>query len=109
MLNWILLILLLIIVVILLTWVFGKVFGRGEQTPAGSETDQTVEANRHAVGSGRIEDIKFDVVPRGYRQDQVDDVISHLQWQLEQSRGNAAAQNTTPAPGIVDAEPKASN
>lgn len=106
MLNWILLILLLIILVILLTWAFSKVFGRGEQTPASTNFEDTTEANRHAVGSGRINDIQFDVVARGYNQPQVDDVISHLQWQLEQARGNAAVQNTTPAPGIVDTEPQ---
>ena len=33
--------------------------------------------------AGNIDNIMFDTVIRGYRQDQVDDVIEHLKWQVD--------------------------
>lgn len=102
MLNWILLILLLLIMIILLTWVFAKVFGRGEATDVAVSNEETKEANARAIAEGRLDNIQFDLVPRGYRQDQVDAVIEDLMEQLAQARGT----QVTPAPGSVDAEPK---
>lgn len=102
MLNWILLILLLMIMIIFLTWVFSNVFGRGEPTLPAVASADTVRSNSHAIAAGKLDDIQFDLVPRGYRQDQVDAVIEELMTQLAQARG----MNSTPAPGIVDVESK---
>lgn len=84
--SWLLLILLLAAFTVLGIWLWGSVFGRGEVLPP-LDPAETLEANRRAVGAGRIDDVQFELVPRGYRPEQVDDVIAHLTWQLSQARG----------------------
>lgn len=102
MLSWILLILLLIIMIILLTGIFSKIFGRGEPIEPAVSTAETIRNNSRAIAAGRMGEIQFDLVPRGYRQDQVDAVIEDLMAQLAKARGSYV----TTAPGTVDAEPK---
>lgn len=84
MLSWLLLIVLLAAFVVLGIWFWGSVFGRGEVLEP-LDPQETIEANRHAVGSGSLDEVQFDLVPRGYRPEQVDDVIAHLSWRLQQS------------------------
>ncbi|HHU68412.1 hypothetical protein [Corynebacterium sp.] len=84
MLSWLLLIVLSAAFVVLGVWFWGSVFGRGELLEP-LDPQETLEANRHAVGSGRIDDVQFELVPRGYRPEQVDDVISHLTWRLREA------------------------
>ncbi|AGN18860.1 hypothetical protein C624_06405 [Corynebacterium glutamicum SCgG1] len=76
-------IIVLIALIVIFTWVFAKLFGRGEQTQPLPENNEIVEHNRQAVGEGNVDNIMFDTVIRGYRQDQVDDVIEHLKWQVD--------------------------
>ena len=47
------------------------------------EPRDVIAANRAAVDSGRYDDIALEVVPRGYRQDQVDALIEHLLYAQE--------------------------
>lgn len=91
MLTWILLILLLAALVVLGTWLWGRIFGRGEILEPVDNRDQ-IEANRLAVARGAMRDVQFEIVPRGYRPEQVDDVIAHLEWQLAQERSNRGAE-----------------
>ncbi|BAU95494.1 hypothetical protein N24_1232 [Corynebacterium suranareeae] len=76
-------IIVLLALIVIFTWGFAKLFGRGEQTQPLPDNDEIVEHNRQAVGDGNIDNIMFDTVMRGYRQDQVDDVIAHLKWQVD--------------------------
>lgn len=76
-------IIVLLALIVIFTWVFAKLFGRGEETQPLPASNEIVEHNRQAVGDGNIDNIMFDTVMRGYRQDQVDDVIAHLKWQVD--------------------------
>lgn len=78
MLSWILLIVVLAALVVLGIWASGHLFGRGEALPPMEETHDVIEANKRAVEQGRLDDIALEVVPRGYRQDQVDALIAQL-------------------------------
>lgn len=85
MLSWVLLILVLLALTVLGTWFWGSVFGRGEILEPIDEPAAVVELNRRAVSENRMADISFDLVFRGYRPEQVDDVIAHLEWKLKQA------------------------
>ena len=65
-------------VALLGAWLSSSIFGRGEALPPMDEPRDVMAANRAAVDAGRFGDIALEVVPRGYRQDQVDDLIEHL-------------------------------
>ncbi|ALC05514.1 hypothetical protein CDES_05385 [Corynebacterium deserti GIMN1.010] len=90
--------------IVIFTWVFAKLFGRGEQTPPMAPNDEIVEHNRQAVGDGLIDDIMFETVLRGYRQDQVDDVIAHLKWQVDSLTSRLA--EVDPVAGLRAETPK---
>lgn len=85
MLTWLLLIVVLAALVVLGTYVWGRIFGRGEVLPPLDEPREVIEDNRHRVGTGKVDDIRFEIVHRGYRPDQVDDVIDHLAWRLREA------------------------
>lgn len=89
MLSWILLIVVLLALIIVGTWFWGAVLGRGEILPPIDDPDTVREDNRRAVGRGEVDDIQFELVPRGYRPEQVDDVIAHLTWKLAQANQEA--------------------
>ncbi|MDO4908256.1 MAG: DivIVA domain-containing protein [Corynebacterium sp.] len=75
--SWIFLIIVLIICAVIFVFAFSKIFGRGEeQQPLNSTVVR--EDNTRAVESGDVDAIRFEVVLRGYRQDQVDAVIDQL-------------------------------
>lgn len=78
MLSWILLILIVAIVCLLGTMLSMQLFGRGEALPPVAETMDVIEHNRHAVHRGDTDAITLEVVHRGYRMDQVDDLIAQL-------------------------------
>lgn len=82
MLTWIVMIVVLAALIVLFTWLFAKMFGRGEQAMPLPDNEEIIEHNRRVVGLGDIDDIVFETVLRGYRQDQVDDVIAHLNWKV---------------------------
>lgn len=90
MLTWILLIVLLAALVVLGTFFWGKVFGRGEVLPPLDEPETVIEDNRRRVGAGQVDEIRFELVPRGYRPEQVDDVIEHLTWQINEAHRKIA-------------------
>ncbi|BAC17980.1 DivIVA domain protein [Corynebacterium efficiens YS-314] len=83
MLTWIVMIVVLAALVVLFTWLFAKLFGRGEQAMPLPDNEEIIEHNRRVVGRGDIDDIVFETALRGYRQDQVDDVVAHLNWKID--------------------------
>ncbi|WP_257161497.1 cell division protein DivIVA [Corynebacterium cystitidis] len=78
MLSWILLIIVVLALIVVGTSAFGRIFGRGELLPPMEESQSVIANNRQAVCDGRIDDVELEVVPRGYRQDQVDALIEML-------------------------------
>lgn len=90
MVSWILLIVVLAALVVLGTWFWGSVFGRGEVLEPLDDPETLSRDNREAIESGRVQDVRFEVVPRGYRPEQVDEVIAQLTEQIEQARAEAA-------------------
>ena len=65
---------------------FGHFFGGDNLIPAevdaGLESAARIDANAAAVSDNRFDNISFDVVLRGYRQDQVDAVIENMQQRI---------------------------
>ena len=90
--------------VVVFTWLFAKLFGRGAEAMPMPDNEEVIERNLRAVGQGELNDIMFETVLRGYRQDQVDDVIAHLKWQVD-SLSTRLGQRTAPgAEQAVDQE-----
>ncbi|GAB3696891.1 DivIVA domain-containing protein [Corynebacterium nasicanis] len=85
MISWLLLIILLLALTVLGTWFWGSVFGRGELLAPLDPAD-TREANLRAVAEGDIDAVQFEIVPRGYRPEQVDEVIAALVARLPESK-----------------------
>ncbi|MER0080417.1 DivIVA domain-containing protein [Corynebacterium sp. KPL2830] len=86
MLSWIVLIVVLIAFIVIGTWVWGSFFGPGTVMDPPDEPQKVLENNRAAAAQGRFDDVQFEVVPRGYRQDQVDDLLAQLEQELEAAR-----------------------
>ena len=78
MLSWIILIIAIAVFCVLCFLLFSQLFGRGEQLPPMMETEDVKSANRLAVEEGNIGDVHLEVVHRGYRMDQVDDLLTAL-------------------------------
>lgn len=78
MLTWILLFIVLAALVVLGTWSWGRIFGRGEVLDAIPEPATVIEDNRQLVEEGRLPEVRFELVPRGYRPGQVDDLLDQL-------------------------------
>ena len=78
MLSWIVLIVVLIAFIVIGTWLWGSIFGPGTVMDPPDEPQKVLENNRVAAAQGRFDDVQFEVVPRGYRQDQVDDLLAQL-------------------------------
>ena len=76
MLSWIVLIMLMGLFGVVFFAIFASVFGRGEQVPPMDNTVNVNAANLAAIKDNNLDEIKFATVLRGYRQDQVDVVIS---------------------------------
>ncbi|MBI8988385.1 DivIVA domain-containing protein [Corynebacterium meridianum] len=76
MLTWIIYICILLVLIVVFTVVFGVLFGRGETLPPFEEQVSDVRLhNDAAVREGRVDDIRFRTVLRGYRMDEVDRVV----------------------------------
>ncbi|QGU04273.1 hypothetical protein [Corynebacterium comes] len=87
--SWLLLVILLIAFVAIGIVFWGSVFGRGEVLPP-LDPDETLRANRVAVGTGNLDAVQFELVYRGYRPEQVDDVIAHLSAELKEAQETIA-------------------
>lgn len=104
MLSWLLLILVIAAIAVFGAWVSASIFGRGEALPPMDEPQDVIDANRRAVEEGRFDDIALEVVPRGYRQDQVDALVAQLAGQRRAAGGPADARkidSDVPAPGAA--------
>lgn len=86
MLTWIFLIIMLALFTVLFTWLFGRLFGRGEILPPAGDPGGLTTRNRERLAEGEIDAVEFDIVPRGYRPDQVDAVIDDLKTQLSEAK-----------------------
>lgn len=82
MLSWIAMFFALALCGSLFIWIVARVVGRGEVTPPVEDDVQRRE-NAQAVAEGRLDDVRFDVVLRGYRPEQVEEVIHALQYRLQ--------------------------
>ncbi|OFK68766.1 MULTISPECIES: DivIVA domain-containing protein [unclassified Corynebacterium] len=82
MMSWILLIVVLIALVIIGTWAWGSIVGRGTVMEAPDTAVDTNEENLRALEEGRFDDLRFDVVTRGYRQDQVDALLAAVERRM---------------------------
>ena len=80
--TWIFYVLVLSALIVLFSVMFGHFFGGDNLIPAeadaGMESAARIDANAAAVSDNRFDNISFDVVLRGYRQDQVDAVIENM-------------------------------
>ena len=74
---WLVIIVCLGIFAVAVWYLFSVLFGRGEEL-APVEHSDLMAANAQAIAEGRFADLRFELVPRGYRQDQVDAVIELL-------------------------------
>ena len=83
MLSWVILILVIAAIALLGAWISTSIVGRGEALPPMDAPHDVIASNRDAVDAGRYEDIALEVVPRGYRQDQVDALVEHLLYSQE--------------------------
>lgn len=79
MMSWILLIVVLIALIIIGTWAWGSFVGRGPVMDAPDKAVDTDRENLRALEEGRFDDLRFDVVARGYRQDQVDALLAAVE------------------------------
>lgn len=94
MLSWLLLILVLAFFIVLGTWFWGTVFGRGEVLPPLDPSTVT-EHNRRVLEDGDLDDLRFEIVPRGYRPEQVDEVILTLRTRLAEAEKMASHRLST--------------
>lgn len=90
-LSWILLLILLALFTVLFTWLFGKFFGRGEILPPATADEDLIGQNRELIEEGDVANLKFDIVPRGYRPEQVDAALEQLKDQLNRGSGEGDA------------------
>ena len=81
MLTWIFYVVVLAFLVLLFSVIFGPLFGPG--SAKGARGRDREQANAAALAEGRIDDVAFDVVSRGYRQDQVDALLEELRAQYQ--------------------------
>ncbi|WP_315159423.1 DivIVA domain-containing protein [Corynebacterium durum] len=84
--TWIFYVLVLSALIALFSVMFGHFFGGDNLIPAevdaGLESAARIDANAAAVSDNRFDNISFDVVLRGYRQDQVDAVIENMRQRI---------------------------
>ena len=83
MMSWILLIVVLLALIVIGTWVSAVIFGRGTVMETPDAATDVTEGNLRALYSGSFDDLRFDVAPRGYRQDQVDELLAAVETLLK--------------------------
>ncbi|CAM3904210.1 DivIVA domain-containing protein [Corynebacterium frankenforstense] len=91
MLSWIFLIVVLVLLVIVGTWAAGRLLGRGEPEPA-ADPQEVAAANARAVAAGDLDAVRFELVPRGYRPEQVEAVLDQLAGGEGRGAGRGAAR-----------------
>lgn len=91
MLSWILLLILLALFTVAFTWLFGKLFGRGEILPPATVEEDLIGQNKELIAEGDVANLKFDIVPRGYRPEQVDAALDELIQQIRSGAGEGDA------------------
>ncbi|MCS5478888.1 DivIVA domain-containing protein [Corynebacterium hylobatis] len=82
--SWLLLIIVLLALIAVGIWFWGAVFGRGEVLPP-LDADNTRDRNEQAVAAGDLNSVQFEIVHRGYRPEQVDDVLDQLHRRLAEA------------------------
>ena len=97
MLSWILLIVVLIALVIVGTWAWGSLVGRGPVVEAPDRAVDTDYENLRALDEGRFDDLRFDVVARGYRQDQVDALLAAVERRLKAAPATSPDTSSEPS------------
>ncbi|SDS21883.1 hypothetical protein [Corynebacterium timonense] len=99
MLSWILLIVVIALVAALGFALSAQIFGRGEALEPMPPGPEVIERNRRAVEDGRLGDVAFEVVHRGYDMQQVDALIAQLTGQPVSPAGVGRAPQPEAAPG----------
>lgn len=107
MLSWLLLIAVLLVLIVLCTWAWSATFGWFDGLGTVDEDVDVVRSNRKAVKNDKFDDLEFDVVGRGYRQDQVDDVIESLTQKLEEAEARLAGAGADAATAVEGTAKKA--
>ncbi len=97
--TWILLVLVLMALTVLGTWFWGKIFGRGEVLPPMDAPTTVISDNRELIRAGEVGDVRFEMVTRGYRPDQVDDALATLQEELDRANARLTELNRRDTPG----------
>ena len=97
MLSWILLIVVLIALVIIGTWAWGSLVGRGPVMEAPDKAVDINYENLRALDEGRFDDMRFDVVARGYRQDQVDALLAAAERRLKAAPATSSDASSEPS------------
>ena len=83
---WLIVFVALAVFVVAFWYLFNVLFGRDEELePVSSEAVE--QSNSAAIADGRFNDLRFELVPRGYRQDQVDEVIRLLAERVNSASG----------------------
>ena len=95
MLSWIVLILMLVILGIVSIWAWGSLFGTDPVALERSDRERVLQSNRDAIAGGDIDSLVFEVVPRGYRQEQVDAAIGELHKQIESLRAEVKGASSS--------------
>lgn len=88
---WAVVVLILALVIAAFGYIFYRVFGTGEPLPPVEHRD-VIANNEKAIAEGRLQDIRFELAPRGYRQDQVDAALMAIYKSGEQD--NSTSQVT---------------
>ena len=83
MMSWILLFVVLLALIVIGTWASAAIFGRGTVMETPDKATDVTEGNLRALHSGSFDDLRFDVAPRGYRQDQVDELLAAVEALLK--------------------------
>lgn len=83
---WLFIIIGLAVFVVAVWYLFSAVFGRGEELDPPRHED-IIAHNAAAVAEGRYDDVRFELATRGYRQDQVDDVLRLLTGRVDSGEG----------------------
>lgn len=105
MLSWLFLIIILIAFIIVGTWAFGALFGQEPFVENRDQVHDPIAENRAVLARGDVDEVAFDVVTQGYRQDQVDDVISILQRRIaELEAGDTTGASALPETTVRDAD-----
>ena len=104
MMSWILLIVVLIALIIIGTWAWGSFVDRGPVMDAPDKAVDTDRENLRALEEGRFDDLRFDVVARGYRQDQVDALLAAVERRSGAKVASSGASTDVSAEPSVEAE-----